>query len=303
MIPNLYVRIRGRVQGPFDEERLRALVRRGQISRIHEVSEDGARWIKAGDMAELFAPPPAPASVAAATNNHKAAESSPAAQLQPTNGYSLTAPQTHTASAPAAGWYYAHNGAQMGPVDITQLQNLLARGQLAHDAHVWTEGMPQWAPARSVPGLVNEPATKDVEEAVTIKRSKDVAASDELVRSLTGSYGWAMFLTVMVYLYALASFVGSILAIIAGAKGDNPAIIGYGLITMVFAILEAVGALLMNIYCNRMARVQILRTTRSVEAALNALRAFWMYLGIVTIVCLAFGVFIAIVVLSAAGAV
>lgn len=303
MIPNLYVRIRGRVQGPFDEERLRALVRRGQISRIHEVSEDGARWIKAGDMAELFAPPPAPASVVTATNNHKASESSSAALLQPTNGYSLAAPQTPSAAAPAAGWYYAHNGAQMGPVDITQLQNLLSRGHLAHDAHVWTEGMPQWAPARLVPGLVNEPATKEADSTVTIKQSKDVAASDDLVRALVGSYAWAMFLTVMVYLYALASFVGSILAIIAGAKGDNPAIIGYGLVTMVFAILEAVGALLLNIYCNRMGRVQILRTTRSVEAALNALRAFWMYLGIVTIVCLAFGVFVAIVLLSAAGAV
>ncbi len=302
MIPNLYVRIRGRVQGPFDEERLRALVRRGQISRIHEVSEDGASWIKAGDVAELFAPPPAPAAVAAATNATKAPESSPAAQLQPTNGYGLAAPQTPRAGAPAAGWYYAHNGAQMGPVDVTQLQNLLARGHLAHDAHVWTEGMPQWAPARLVPGLVNEAATKEAHSPVTIKPEKNDAVSEDLVRALVGSYAWAMFLTVMVYLYALASFVGAIITIIVGAKSDNPALIGYGLVTMVFAILEAVGALLLNIYCNRMSRAQVMRTERSFEAALNALRAFWMYLGILTIICLAFGVFMAIVLLSAAGA-
>src|SRR5690606_131817 len=112
---------------------------------------------------------------------------------QPTNGYALAAPQTPSAGASAAGWYYAHNGAQMGPVDVTQLQNLLARGHLAHDAHVWTEGMPQWAPARLVPGLVNETATKPADAAVTIKTEKQASVSDDLVRALLGSYAWAMF--------------------------------------------------------------------------------------------------------------
>ena len=55
MEDQLYVRIRGRVQGPFDTEKLRALVRRGQLSRMHEVSNDGNDWKQASEYSELFA--------------------------------------------------------------------------------------------------------------------------------------------------------------------------------------------------------------------------------------------------------
>ena len=52
---NLYVRLRGKVHGPFDETRLKAMVNRGQLSRIHQVSEDGNSWTKASAYDELFA--------------------------------------------------------------------------------------------------------------------------------------------------------------------------------------------------------------------------------------------------------
>src|SRR3954451_9326718 len=53
----LFVRIRGHVQGPYELEKLRALVRRGQLSRMHEVSADGSVWKQAATFPELFQSP------------------------------------------------------------------------------------------------------------------------------------------------------------------------------------------------------------------------------------------------------
>lgn len=50
----LYIRIRGRVYGPYDQEKLQLLALRGQFGRIHEVSQDGVDWLSASTYGELF---------------------------------------------------------------------------------------------------------------------------------------------------------------------------------------------------------------------------------------------------------
>ena len=50
----LYVRIRGRVLGPYDQEKLQSLARRGQLSRMHELSQDATNWVRASTYPELF---------------------------------------------------------------------------------------------------------------------------------------------------------------------------------------------------------------------------------------------------------
>jgi hypothetical protein len=315
VIPNLYVRIRGRVQGPFDEERLRALVRRGQVSRVHEVSEDGTRWTNAGDFSDLFAQP-------AGANAHPAGSTGQAGQSGQANQTAAprhdpapaaasfvatthAAPAAHPAAA-VANWYYIQGNVTKGPVDFRYLQALCASGQLSADAHVWTEGMAQWAAARTVAGLA--PAiqpTSQFEHASTNHSVRSTSAdrklSADVTRALLGSYPWVLFITIMTYVYALAILVGAILIIIAGSKVESPLVIGNGLMTMLTAVLYGVGALLLNLYCLRMSRVQVTRSEPSLEAALNSLRAFWMFVGIVMIVMLAFAVVIGIFVLSAAG--
>ncbi len=54
-------------------------------------------------------------------------------------------------------WYYAVNGRQSGPVAETLLKQLVGSGQIgAHDL-VWREGMQEWQPVSSVPGLLAVP--------------------------------------------------------------------------------------------------------------------------------------------------
>lgn len=50
-------------------------------------------------------------------------------------------------------WYYAKNGQQIGPVEVTVLQNLYRAGQLAPGDLVWTDGMTTWLPASNIPAI------------------------------------------------------------------------------------------------------------------------------------------------------
>ena len=50
-------------------------------------------------------------------------------------------------------WYYAHDGAQTGPVSFGDLRAAVASGQLGSEDLVWKEGTVDWVPARSVAGL------------------------------------------------------------------------------------------------------------------------------------------------------
>jgi hypothetical protein len=54
-----FVRVRGRVQGPYELSRLKILRARGQFSRVFEISEDGQTWISSESLSELIDPAPA----------------------------------------------------------------------------------------------------------------------------------------------------------------------------------------------------------------------------------------------------
>jgi hypothetical protein len=50
-------------------------------------------------------------------------------------------------------WLYLRGGQQLGPVSLTELQQLAATGQIQPQDNVWKAGMAQWAPAQTIPGL------------------------------------------------------------------------------------------------------------------------------------------------------
>lgn len=56
MSASLYVRIRGKVHGPFDAEKLKRLAAGGKITRDDEVSRDQLKWVPAANVKGLFPP-------------------------------------------------------------------------------------------------------------------------------------------------------------------------------------------------------------------------------------------------------
>jgi len=53
-----------------------------------------------------------------------------------------------------ANWYFAADGKQQGPYPEAQFRDFIARGAIAADTLVWTEGMAGWQKAGEIPGLL-----------------------------------------------------------------------------------------------------------------------------------------------------
>jgi uncharacterized RDD family membrane protein YckC len=47
-------------------------------------------------------------------------------------------------------WYYSRAGAQLGPVDVNALRQLIAQGEVTEHDLVWSDGMPNWRRAGEV---------------------------------------------------------------------------------------------------------------------------------------------------------
>jgi len=175
----LYVRIRGRVQGPFDMEKLRALVRRGQLSRMHEVSPDGNDWKQASEFSELFVT--------------EAKQVSEEAKKVPEDGHP---------AAQESVWYYSVNGVQAGPVTFAQLQAQASPGHLSSDDLVWKEGMKEWVPGSTVPGLLFGTAPA-IEEATPKSTASSGKVGGEILRTLKDSQAWVRFIAFCLFLFLI----------------------------------------------------------------------------------------------------
>src|SRR5690606_28654578 len=154
----LYVRYKGRVLGPFDWPALEQQIVRGQLSRLHEVSEDGVTWIRASRYPNLFEP--------AQTSPPLIVEAEPAARPV-ASAASASAVEgdderpARAAPAPQSLWYYAiEDGPHQGPISFEELQAMARRGELEDCAAVWSEGLADWVSPDNVPGLMAARSTE-----------------------------------------------------------------------------------------------------------------------------------------------
>jgi hypothetical protein len=132
-----YIRVRGKVTGPFDVASLQKLVRRGALSRMHEVSSDRVNWAPAGEYEELFPAAPEPVAVLAEPSIED--EAAPVAPPQP--------PPAHES------YFYVQNGVTVGPVALNILQALAQNGTLGPQDLCWPEGGQLASSAGQLPAL------------------------------------------------------------------------------------------------------------------------------------------------------
>lgn len=173
-----YIRLGGKVQGPFGIAELHRLAKRGRFSRLWEVSEDGITWHRASEFPELFPspthlpshrPPTGPPSsdsepIKPIDGDPGSGESPPPADEE---GYQVKTElpqQKETASSPEPLWHYSLNGQEQTPVVFSTLQQLASTGRLAPNDFVWTNTMADWVEVRYVAGLASESEIKAVGE-------------------------------------------------------------------------------------------------------------------------------------------
>lgn len=135
-----FIRVRGRIFGPYDVPQLKALRDRGQFGRANEISSDRQSWQSAATMDHLFG-----GSVATATARTAAKK-----EASPVTEPPGSSPPGRSA---APVWHYTVATEQYGPVTLLELRGMVASGQLTPDDVVWKEGMADWIPLRDVPEL------------------------------------------------------------------------------------------------------------------------------------------------------
>ena len=268
MQEQLYVRIRGHVQGPYELEKLRALVRRGQLSRMHEVSSDGTVWKQAATFPELFQSP----SVGSSTSETQF-------HGEPHDG---VIPDLEITPKSASGrWHYAQNDIQKGPVSFDELRSLVASGNLDGSDLVWTDGMKEWAPAHSVPGLVPYSSSSEASQP-----GSGAKLDKEVLRTLAETRPWIKFIVFVMYFYGALGLILGAAAIVMGARWANPTIIAIGGFSMIYGAVSVWGGYLLSRYCTDIIKVLREGSMRRLDVSLKSIRRFWIFLSIVLIVLL-----------------
>ena len=131
-----FIRSRGRVLGPFTTPQLETMRARGQFTQFYEISEDRLNWESAATLTHLF--PPSGAGPGART----------ASQAISIDDAPASAP-----SSQSDGWFFAVGDHREGPIPFDELQRKASRGEIQPETLVWSAGMADWAPARTVGGL------------------------------------------------------------------------------------------------------------------------------------------------------
>lgn len=132
----MYVRLRGRITGPYDLGQLKALYQRGQFSRAHEVSVDRQKWGPAGRLDGIFRTPNSKLTRGAAEDlfDDSAWETA-----------STTVVESRKDAKPI--WHYSIGEESHGPVTLAELKKLATSGRLNVGDLVWKVGMADWMPA------------------------------------------------------------------------------------------------------------------------------------------------------------
>lgn len=135
-----FIRVRGRVLGPYDVNQLKVLRGRGQFSRANEISVDRQTWESAATIEHLLG------GTKAFSKAKIAKEEEEVSLAQAVNSGPPSRSMTPV-------WYYSVGSERFGPVTILELRSMVASLQLMPADLVWKEGLPDWSPVSDVQEL------------------------------------------------------------------------------------------------------------------------------------------------------
>ncbi|HBJ36008.1 MAG TPA: hypothetical protein DDZ51_14920 [Planctomycetaceae bacterium] len=159
----VYVRFKGKVLGPLTLHKIQELARRGQVTRMHDLSADGITWVKAEEFGDVFSrgrnadsntPREGVSAALGSGNSTQASSNAPlnrSTQSTPVNGtdaYNMEPLRRPSESPDQAIQWYAHlNGSNQGPLSSKSLESAVKSGQIIRDTLIWRAGFDDWKPA------------------------------------------------------------------------------------------------------------------------------------------------------------
>lgn len=320
MPSSFYIRVKGRVQGPFDLKKLKLMAQLGQLSRIHQVSQDQVSWRKAGEFAELFqAPPSSPKTDGyALPNQPRHSSQHPEQTVDSKDSYDQADAEEvqQPGSKEKPIWYVEVDAQPEGPLCFSELKDMFRIHGIEASRLVWREGMEDWVSATTVNGLVPTRASISDQRAVafgtpstsaaspqspvddrplklqpmdndTSSRSHDISdlMYNETVNLITKSHTWINFLAIGCLVIAAICAFWAVFPLIEKRSGNSQEVVVNTIIrllgTGIFAFL---GATLIT-FSKSLSRVQANRAHICLHDALRKLNRFWLVMGIGMLVC------------------
>jgi hypothetical protein len=268
-----YLRFKGRVLGPFTSEKAIEMVKRGQITRQHELSPDGATWRLAETYEELFA--------TSRTRSNSMVSESKKASSQENKGN-------------AALWFANFDGMNQGPVEEDGILAWIATGKVGKDTMVWKEGMANWLEAQAIKpewflGVGERAISKKTDnEALDTKVWSDQAIA-EITFTIMKSRGWMLFLGIFGIVLGVLGAIGSAVLFISeiSSSGSGPAKavpVVATLIQLVSCVVWLFVSILLIRVTSRLQVLQIQPSVTSLHATFLAYNRFWTTLGLFVLV-------------------
>jgi len=302
----LYIRFKGKILGPLTSQKIQELARRGQITRMHDLSPDGRAWVKAGEYGHLFNNQTA--TPRSASSGDHAGGSIPVNPLY--NQPSPVAP-AQVASLPTEApdqsvqWYAHINGENRGPLTTASLMSSVNSGQVAPDTLVWRAGFDDWRPAGDCFPQSFSPSAESQANATggSYVHVSTTGSARDLYYEMQASRPWALLIGWLISIYGVLSTIYWVVFMIVGGDsrltGSTKVIAG--LIGLTFAGIMIFGGVLVLRYAASLKDIAIQRGEyRAIESA-RRLAAVWRLLGItvLTILGLVIGGFLLMLALAA----
>ena len=275
----LYVRIKGREHGPFGLDKLKVMASRGQLSRIHQVSEDQQQWVKASEFPDIFISP-------TSTAHRAAAQTATTQQAAPQHSQPAEAVQ---GAAPVVSdpqvWHIEEADKPIGPFSFSDMQQMFRTNRFDEKTLVWKEGMGDWVPAETVDGLVSVTALLG---KIALAGASNSGTADEVdqhtISTVGNSRGWVVLCAVVTVLWSIYFLVAGFVSIVRGAKLDSSSVVTAGIVILGMAAISGFFAYLLFAYSSSILQLKIHRTTSQLNNTLQRLNRIWVFFGTILII-------------------
>lgn len=312
----VYVRFKGKTLGPLPPQKIRDLIRRGQITRLHELSGDGVTWRRAEEVPELFQSTAPKASASPGTNSAGGPSQAPSAKVAAEErSPDALSSQPRTGELPEATvqWYIHANGANLGPFSSPEMVRRIETGEMQRDVLVWRAGYDSWRAAEeSFPdhfgGSIGSVTPGD-RYGTTVIQASGSGEVPGLPDRLACQRGWTLFIGISTSVFAALGTLYFVVVMVVGAEQNWAPFEGsgkviYGLCGLSFCGVLTAGAILLLRYAAAIKMRTLMGDPATAAVAIGRLTSFWRFVGItmLTFEVLLIGGAILLLVISVAAA-
>lgn len=284
----IFIRFKGKTLGPLTSTKVQELVRRGQITRMHELSSDALSWTRAEEFGDFFRPTrSATASPqGGAANATRTTDSASYDQLEMAP---VSRPRPGEAAVDNVEWFAHIGGANRGPMTTIAMNAKIQSSEIERDTLVWRSGFDEWMPAADAFADQFAPAQSDSLSAASFGSSMTGRSDSELIERMVRPRGWVMFLSISLMVLSAISTIYVITQMVVGtetrfAGRGSGVIVLAGLMSLTFNGLTAFGAVLLLKYARGLGELRLRPDMNHAAESMTQLDFFWKYTAIVVIV-------------------